>query len=108
MIGAGGMAPHLIEAHCALRPTINEVFIWNRTAQRCHSAIEKLAEKNIAVTQTHDLEAAMQQADLISSAVTTPSPYIKGELLKPGTHVDLIGAFTEDLREADNETIRRR
>jgi len=99
MIGAGGMAPN--------RPSINQVFIWNRTAERCNSVIEKLEVKNITVTRTDDLQKAIQQADLISSAVTTPTPYIKGELLKPGTHVDLIGAFTEDLREADNETIRR-
>ena len=107
MIGAGGMAPHLIEAHCAIRPTIKEVLIWNRTAQRCNGVIEKVAQKGIAVKKTDDLDAAIQQADLICSAVTTPTPYVKGKLLKPGAHVDLIGAFTEDLREADNEAIRR-
>ena len=40
MIGAGAMAPHLIQAHCEIHPSIRQVTIWNRTFERA----EKLAE----------------------------------------------------------------
>ncbi len=107
MIGAGGMAPHLIEAHCALRPSIENIYIFNRTQDRCIQVVDKLAKKAITVTPISELDEAIPEADLICSAVTTAQPYVKGKLLKPGVHIDLIGAFTEELREADNETIRR-
>ena len=107
MIGAGGMAPHLIEAHCAARPSIKNIYIWNRTPQRCLSVVNTLQTKGITVHQTDDLRSCISQADLVCSAVTTSEPMIKGKWLKPGCHVDLVGAFTEQLREADNEAIQR-
>ena len=107
MIGAGGMAPHLIEAHCEIRPSLENILIWNRTSSRCKKVIEILADKGIEVKQVDDLDDALSQADLISSATTTPIPLVKGKKIKPGCHIDLVGSFTEDLREADNDAIRR-
>ena len=107
MIGAGAMAAHLIEAHYSLRPGLEHILIWNRTPARCAGVIETLKDKGIYVQQVDNLEKATSQADLISSATTTPTPLVKGKLLKPGCHIDLVGSFTEDLREADNETIMR-
>ena len=107
MIGAGGMASHLIEAHHAIRPSLENIMIWNRTPSRCKTVIDILKDKGINVKQIDDLDSALGQADLISSATTTASPLVKGKLLKPGCHIDLVGSFTEDLREADNDAIRR-
>lgn len=107
MIGAGAMAAHLIEAHYSLRPSLEDILIWNRTPARCTGVIETLKDKGIYVQQVDNLEKATSQADLISSATTTPTPLVKGKLVKPGCHIDLVGSFTADLREADNETIMR-
>ncbi len=107
MIGAGAMAAPLIEAHCAVRPSLKNILIWNRTPSRCAKVINLLAKKEITVQQTDDLDATITRADLISSATTTSSPLIKGYLLNDGCHVDLVGSFTKDMREADNEAIRR-
>lgn len=107
MIGAGAMAAHLIEAHYSLRPSLQKIMIWNRTPERCSDVIRILEEKNIHVEQVDNLDMAIGQADLISSATTSNNPLIKGKLLKPGCHVDLVGSFTADLREADNDAIKR-
>ena len=56
---------------------------------------------------TTDLDDAVGKADTITAATLSPVPLIKGELLKPGTHVDLVGAFTPKMRESDDDCIRR-
>ena len=54
-----------------------------------------------------DLAAAAAQADIISSATRTEQPLIEGAWLQPGTHLDLVGAFTATMREADDAALRR-
>ena len=109
MIGAGQMAPHLIRAHCAVRPSLNQVQIWNRTADKAESLCQTLANQlpQIRFTATTDIEPAIRETDLICSAIGLQQPIIRGEWLRPGTHVDLIGAYTPDMREADDECLRR-
>ncbi len=110
MVGAGAMAPHLIMAHKAIRPSIRTVLIWNRTPEKAKAVAEALASggasADLQVKVAGDLETAVRCADLISSATRTVEPIIKGAWLKPGTHLDLIGAYKKDMREADDEAIR--
>ncbi len=107
MIGAGQMAPHLVSAHCEVRPSLNQVQIWNRTPDKAESLCQTLAHRfpQIRFTPVTEVEPAIREADLICSAIG--QPVIRGEWLRPGTHVDLIGAYTPDMREADDECLRR-
>ncbi len=109
MIGAGQMAPHLVNAHCRVRPSIKKVAVWNRTADNAHRLCVELALQfpQIEFTPIDDLETGARRADLICSAIGSNQPIIHGEWLRPGTHVDLIGAYTPDMREADDEVLRR-
>lgn len=107
MVGAGAMAPELIRAHTAVRPSIREVRIWNRNPERARRLAETLKLPGIRVEVTMDLEASAQNADLISCATMSPTPVIHGAWLKPGTHLDLVGAFTREMRETDDEAMRR-
>jgi len=109
MIGAGQMAPHLVSAHCEVRPSLKQVNIWNRTADKAAVLCASLAEKfpRINFTQVSEIEANARKADLICSAISSETPLIQGAWLKPGTHVDLIGAYTPTMREADDECFRR-
>lgn len=106
MIGAGAMAPHLIEAHAAVRP-ISEVAIWNRDPEKALSLAADLDRPGRRVRATSDLEVAIREADLVSAATLSAMPLVRGEWLTPGTHVDLVGGFTPDMREADDEAVRR-
>ncbi len=106
MVGAGALAPHVIEAHAAVRP-IRRVAVWNRTPERAEALAGECTRPWLAVTATRDLEGAAREADVISCATMTVDPLIVGAWLKPGAHVDLIGGFTPEMREADDEAVRR-
>jgi ornithine cyclodeaminase/alanine dehydrogenase-like protein (mu-crystallin family) len=54
-----------------------------------------------------DLEQAVRKADIVTAATLATAPFIRGEWLRPGVHIDLIGAFTPAMRESDDEAIRR-
>lgn len=107
MLGAGALGPHLVRAHCAVRP-IRRVRIWNRTAARAEAAAAELRDElGLDVAPTADPEAAIRAADIVSCATMATEPLVKGAWLAPGTHVDLVGGFREDMREADDEAVRR-
>ena len=104
--GAGGLAPHVIAAHCAIRPSIDNILVWNRTPGRASDLVRTLRTDASARAVT-DLEDALPQADVISCVTMADQPMVRGALLKAGAHVDLIGAYQPHMREADDETIRR-
>lgn len=107
MVGAGGLAPYLVRAHLSVRPGIERVLIWNRTPKAAERLAALLRQEGIPAVVTPDLDAAIPQADIVSSATMAEEPIIKGSLLRPGTHVDLVGSFTPEMREADDDVIRR-
>lgn len=110
MIGAGALAPHFIAAHCCIRP-IRRVLIWNRTPSAAEVLATRLStnlgRSNIAISAISDLETGVRQADIISSATISREPLIHGEWLRSGSHIDLVGGFTSQMREADDEVVRR-
>lgn len=107
MIGAGGLAPYLVQAHLSVRPGIKRVQIWNRTAANAETLVKHLAELGIKAEVAADLDQAVSEADIISSATMASEPHLKGKLLKPGAHVDLVGSFTPEMRESDDDVLRR-
>jgi ornithine cyclodeaminase len=107
MVGAGALAGPLIGAHLSVRPRIERVLIWNRTLARAEALAAELRTKGLPAEVAADLAAAAGQADIISSATRTGQPMIRGGWLEPGTHLDLVGAFTASMREADDAALRR-
>jgi ornithine cyclodeaminase len=106
MVGAGAMAPHLIMAHCSVRP-IREVKIWNRNAERARKLAAELELEGVRIDATADLEQAARWADVISCATMATTPLVEGAWLKPGAHLDLVGSFRPDMREADDACVTR-
>jgi len=106
IIGAGALCPFLAKAHSAVRP-IRSIKIWNRTFANAEKAAEALRADGLDASATDDLDAAMADADIVSSATISAEPLVRGALLRPGTHVDLVGGFTPAMREADDDAIRR-
>ena len=107
MIGAGALAPHVIEAILTVRPSIRQVRIWNRTPSRAAEVAETLKQGGVEVRAVQDLDDALAWADVISSATMATVPLVQGKYLKPGTHVDLIGGWQPEMRESDDEAVRR-
>jgi ornithine cyclodeaminase/alanine dehydrogenase-like protein (mu-crystallin family) len=106
MVGAGNQAAHQIAALCAVRPGIRRVAIWNRTPEKARQLAAAL-DLGIEIAAAVDLEEAVRRADIICCATSATSPLVRGAWLKPGTHLDLVGGFTNEMREADDEAIAR-
>lgn len=107
VVGAGALAPYLARAHCAIRPSIKEVRVWNRSPEKAKAMAAEILTGNQVAEEIADLKAAITGADIVSCATSTTSPLVKGEWLKPGCHLDLVGGFTPEMREADDECVRR-
>ncbi len=101
ILGAGEVADSLIDAYRAGFPGI-AIAVWNRS----HARAEDLAARR-GVEAAADLPAAVAAADIVATATMSSEPVLRGEWLRPGQHLDLIGAYRADMREADDECLRR-
>ena len=107
MVGAGAQAPHLIRAHCAVRPSIERVTIWNRTHEKAEALAATAPVEGVTFEATSDIEAACRGADIITTATAAEAPLVRGEWLRPGQHLDLVGGYKPEMREADTEAFVR-
>jgi ornithine cyclodeaminase len=101
LVGAGVVARSMVEAYRAVFPAA-EFTVWSRTEA---SARSFAAETGASVAT--DLESAVRNAEVIATATMTGEPLIRGAWLQPGTHLDLIGAYTPAMREVDNDAMAR-
>ncbi len=106
MVGTGTLAPHLIRAHAAVRP-IEHVVIWGRNRRRAAALADELGGESFFVESVDTIEEVVREADIVSCATLAMHPLIKGDWLRPGQHLDLVGSYKPDMREADDEAIRR-
>ncbi len=102
ILGAGAVAASLIEAYRALIPGL-EIRVWARRPE----AAAALCARYPGAEPSADRVAAVAWADLVACATMAEEPILKGAWLRPGQHIDLIGAFTPTMREADDEVLRR-
>lgn len=106
MVGVGALSQAMVEAHVALRPGLR-VALWGRKAERVAARAEALAAAGIAVDIVEDLAGAVGRADIICCATTAREPVVRGEWLRPGQHLDLVGGFRPDMREIDDAAVLR-
>lgn len=106
VIGAGALSPFLAKAHSAVRP-ITSIKIWNRTPANAEKVAAVLRAEGLPAEAAADLDVELAEADIVSSATISNEPLVKGALVKPGAHIDLVGGFTPTMREADDAAITR-
>jgi ornithine cyclodeaminase/alanine dehydrogenase-like protein (mu-crystallin family) len=106
MVGAGALAPFLIRAHAAGRP-LTDVALWNHRPARARQVAADLAAEGLPVRPCEDLAADIGAADIISCATLSVTPLVEGAWLKPGAHLDCVGAFRPSMRESDDACIAR-
>lgn len=102
IVGAGTVGRSLCDAFSAGFPQAN-ITLWNRTRAKA----DQLANDLPGVTVADDLETAVRAADIIVSATMSTTPIIQGQWLRPGQHINLIGAYRPDMREVDDDALRR-
>jgi ornithine cyclodeaminase/alanine dehydrogenase-like protein (mu-crystallin family) len=104
LFGAGVQATAHLEAMLAVR-SVERVWVVSRTLERAERLAARAADAGLrAETAGPD---AVSEADLICTCTTSPSPVFDGARLRPGTHINAVGAYRPDQREVDDETIRQ-
>jgi len=106
MIGTGALAPFLIRAHAAVRP-IRHVYVWGRRYQRAQAIADALTGAGFHIEPVRSIEEVIREADIISTATLSATPLVQGDQLRAGQHLDLVGSFKPNMREADDEAVRR-
>ncbi|KAF2342991.1 ornithine cyclodeaminase family protein [Flavobacterium tistrianum] len=104
MIGTGALAINLIQAHASIRP-IKEVYVWGRTIEKAQLVCNALKNASFICKPVSTIEEIISQVDIISAATLSPVPLVLGKWLKAGQHLDLVGAYKKDMREADDEAV---
>jgi ornithine cyclodeaminase len=106
IIGTGQLAPCMAVAHCAVRP-ITQVTVWGRSAENIAHTMQRIRAAGlpdeITLVAADDLRQACLEADIISCATTSKVPLVLADAVRPGTHIDLVGGFRADMREADDD-----
>ena len=101
VVGSGRVASLLPQAYRCVRP-IREVTVWSRNHDNALELAAQLCADGFNARAGADLEAAARGADIVSCATLSTAPLIRGDWLRPGSHLDLIGSFTPQMREADD------
>ena len=104
VIGTGQLAPNMARALSEVR-RFDAIQIWGRNPAAAGEVAGLLSAEGLPATATLELDEAIGRADLISCATGATSPVVLGEQLAPGTHLDLVGGFRPDMREADDAAI---
>ena len=107
MVGAGTVAATILDAYHEIFPSVERFLIWNRSREKADLLARDLSASIAGIEVVSDLEAACGAADIVTTATMSTTPVLDGNWIKPGTHVDLIGAFKPDMREADDTLLRK-
>lgn len=105
VVGAGAVAASLVRAYSAIFPRLARVSVWARRPDRSAALAQAFEGNPVPVSAVPDLAAAVAEADIVSTATMAREPILRGAWVRPGTHVDLIGAYKADMREADDALI---
>jgi alanine dehydrogenase len=109
IIGTGALAPHMAAAHAAVRP-IRRISICGRheaAAERTAAAIRLVVKPEVEVLSASSAERAVASADIVSCVTSSATPVLAGRWLREGVFVDLVGGFSPQKREADDDVVKR-
>ncbi len=107
IVGSGRLAGWMARAHAALRPGLAHIAVWSRRPEAAQALARELADEGLPVEHTIDLQAAVRAAHIVCCATTSTTPLVRGDWLVPGMHLDLVGGFRRDMREADDAAVQR-
>ncbi len=106
MIGTGALSKNLVAAHATVRP-IKKVYVWGRNPEKAQMICDELKDGDFEIQAVTTIEEKVSEVDIISCATLSKTPLVLGTYIKPGQHIDLVGAYKPDMREANDETISK-
>ncbi len=101
VVGCGRVGGLVPEAFRTVRP-IERVAVWDRNEVAAQELAARLQTQGLDAFVATDLGLAAREADIVSCATLATEPVIEGAWLGAGSHLDLIGSFTPQMREADD------
>ncbi|MEI6099099.1 MAG: ornithine cyclodeaminase [Alphaproteobacteria bacterium] len=102
LVGAGTVARSMVQAYSSRFPEARFT-LWNRSP----AGAARLAAEVPGLVVAENLETAVRAADVICTATLAEVPLIRGDWLQPGQHLDLMGAYTPQMREVDDLAMQR-
>ncbi|MNZ69848.1 ornithine cyclodeaminase [compost metagenome] len=106
IVGSGTLAAHMVRAHGVVRQ-YSDIVIWGRQPDKVAALVERLVAEGYPVRACTDLREGVELADTVTCVTTSREPIVLGKWLRPGVHLDLVGAFLPSMRETDTEVVRR-
>lgn len=104
LLGSGKVARALAEGYAARFP-LTDIAIWSPTAANADRLARALAEEGLPARAVARPDVA--EADIVAAATLSAAPLVRGADIRPGTHVDLVGAYRRDMRESDAALLAR-
>ncbi|WP_296383280.1 ornithine cyclodeaminase family protein [Winogradskyella sp.] len=106
MIGTGALSANLIKAHASVRP-IKQVYVWGRNYEKSKSVCNEFADATFNILPVKFIEEQISNVDIVSCATLSKTPLVLGDYMQPGQHIDLVGSYKKDMREADNNLMSK-
>lgn len=104
IFGAGTQARTHLEAMVAVRP-VERVIVVSRTPERAEALVERA--RGLGLEARTGEAPDVSEADIVCTCTTSPTPVFAGSELRPGAHINAVGAYTPETRELDTETVLR-
>jgi ornithine cyclodeaminase len=87
---------------------LETIVVWGRSSERAHAWAERMqAELAVAVSTAPTVEEAVAGADIVCTVTSSSEPILKGEWVRPGTHLNLVGSSHAGPVEVDSELVVR-
>lgn len=111
VFGAGAQGRSHVDMMIAVRPSLQNIAIWNRGEKRRLELIKQLEKayptRHFYSATNEELQQVVQEADIICTCTNATDPVLFGKWLKPGVHLNCVGSYTMDMHEVDTETVKR-
>lgn len=105
IVGAGTVSANMVAAYATAFPDAR-FKVWNRSSANAQKMVAELSD-SVDISQATDLADAVHRADIINCATMSIGPVIDGAWLRDGQHLNLIGAYRPDMREANDLALQR-
>lgn len=106
MIGTGALSKELILAHASVR-SIKSVYVWGRNHSKAEQICKDLKNEGFSMMAIKNIDEKISDVDIISCATLSKTPLVLGKYLQSGQHIDLVGSYKKDMREADDDAITK-
>lgn len=110
LFGTGGQASGQLEAMLNVRD-LEEVRVFDLDYERAKSFAAQMQQQfasfNTRIVAVEDGDAAIVDADIITAVTTSKRPVFNGNLVKKGTHINGVGAYTPQMQELPEVIVQR-